>query len=428
MSAAELGLSLLLNQSALSLLFIFWYTLVFEIPRYGFPVLALALGYGASTIDRRWSARPPSRAHPIGLVSVIVVGHNEAHSLDLCVRSLREQSYDDLEIIIVSDGSFDATRGVAARLVRQGLATRMFATDLRAGKSAGINLALAACRGEVIVNVDCDCSYDRFAIEELLKAFDDPTVGGACGDIRPRNGDASLVARFQEIEYLLAISLGKLVGTAVDQVTCLSGAFGGFRKEALLSVGAFDVGGGEDLDVTLRLRARGWRTRFVPGAICYTDVPDTFLALVRQRQRWERDCVRLRYRKHRAVMMPHAARFDLAEAAHQWEFFVFNVVGSVAFPFYLVWLFATYGDSALPILIAMQLGLFLLDGAVLLLAGAITGQPVLRRMVVYLIGFSVFTSYVMRFVRLWAYLQEWLLFASTRDNYVPHQVRVLRKW
>jgi hypothetical protein len=45
-----------------------------------------------------------------------------------------------------------------------------------------------------------------------------------------------------------------------------------------------------------------------------------------------------------------------------------------------------------------------------------------------MIGFSLFTSYVMRFVRLWAYFEEWLLFASIHDNYVPHKVRVIRKW
>ena len=48
---------------------------------------------------------------------------------------------------------------------------------------------------------------------------------------------------------------------AFDQVVCVSGAFGAFRREALDSVDAFDVGGGEDFDLTLRLRANGWRIR-----------------------------------------------------------------------------------------------------------------------------------------------------------------------
>ena len=225
----------------------------------------------------------------------------------------------------------------------------------------------------------------------------------------------------------MTISVGKIIVNAFDQVTCLSGAFSGFRREALEMVGAFDVGGGEDLDITLKLRARGWRIAFVPTSVCYTDVPVTLGALVRQRLRWERDAIRLRYRKHGAVMFPNN-RFILAEAIHQWEFLLFNVLGAFAFLLYVIWLFVTYGDMAVTVLIAMQLGLLLLDSTMLALGAFITGRPAFWRNLVYVLGFSLFMSYVMRLVRLWAYLEEWLLFGSVRDNYLPHKVRAVRKW
>jgi cellulose synthase/poly-beta-1,6-N-acetylglucosamine synthase-like glycosyltransferase len=427
MSEFDLGVSFLLSQSGASLIAIFWYTILFEIPRYSIPFLAAALGqlsFANIAADSTLKLRKPSI---MPKVSVVVVGHNEADSLETCVHSLCEQSFDQFEIIIVSDGSSDATGAIAARLVGEGLATRSFTLDLRGGKSSALNLAIGACRGDIIITVDCDCSYDRFAIERLLEAFDDPVVGGACGDVRPRNGDTSLVARFQEIEYLMTISVGKIIVNAFDQVTCLSGAFSGFRREALEMVGAFDVGGGEDLDITLKLRARGWRIAFVPTSVCYTDVPVTLGALVRQRLRWERDAIRLRYRKHRAVMFPNN-RFILAEAIHQWEFLLFNVLGAFAFLLYLIWLFVTYGDMAVSVLIAMQLGLLLLDSTMLALGAFITGRPAFWRNLVYVLGFSLFMSYVMRLVRLWAYLEEWLLFGSVRDNYLPYKVRAVRKW
>lgn len=427
MSDFELGLSFLLGQSGRSLIAIFWYTILFEIPRYAFPFLAVALvQFAAAMSSRKRFVAPLPHDAPLK-VSVLVVGHNEANSLKSCVRSLREQSFNEFEIVIVSDGSSDATAAIAARLVRGGLATHAFTLDLRGGKSSGVNLAIAACRGDIIISVDCDCSYDRFAIERLLGAFVDPSVGGACGDILPRNGNTSLAARFQEIEYLMTISVGKLFVTAFDQVTCLSGAFSGFRREALDMVGAFDVGGGEDLDITLRLRARGWRTSFVPAAVCYTDVPATLGTLVHQRLRWERDAVRLRYRKHKAVMLP-GGRFVLAEAIHQCEFLLFNVVGTVAFVPYIGWLFATYGEMALPVLIAIQSGLLLNDATMLALAAVITGRPVFWRNLAYVPGYSLFSSYVMRFVRLWAYGQEWFFFGSIRDNYLPRKVRAIRRW
>ena len=427
MSEFDLGVSFLLSQSGASMIAIFWYTILFEIPRYGIPFLAAALSQLSFANIAAGCTVKLRKLSIMRKVSVVVVGHNEAGSLETCVRSLREQSFDQFEIIIVSDGSSDSTGAIAARLVGEGLATRSFTLDLRGGKSSGINLAIGACRGDIIITVDCDCSYDRFAIELLLEAFDDPVVGGACGDVRPRNGDTSLVARFQEIEYLMTISVGKIIVNAFDQVTCLSGAFSGFRREALEMVGAFDVGGGEDLDITLRLRARGWRIAFAPTAVCYTDVPVTLGALVRQRLRWERDAIRLRYRKHRAVMFPNN-RFILAEAIHQWEFLLFNVLGAFAFLLYIIWLFVTYGDMAVTVLIAMQLGLLLLDSTMLALGAFITGRPAFWRNLVYVLGFSLFMSYVMRLVRLLAYLEEWLLFGSVRDNFLPHKVRAVRKW
>jgi hypothetical protein len=118
----------------------------------------------------------------------------------------------------------------------------------------------------------------------------------------------------------------------------------------------------------------------------------------------------------------------LAEAIHQWEFLLFNVLGAFAFLLYVIWLFVTYGNMAVTILMAMQLGLLLLDSTMLALAAFITGRPAFWRNLVYVLGFSLFMSYVMRLVRLWAYLEEWLLFGSVRDNYLPYKVRAVRKW
>jgi cellulose synthase/poly-beta-1,6-N-acetylglucosamine synthase-like glycosyltransferase len=420
----DIAVALLVAQSVQSLFQFFWFTLLFEVPRYFFAFVALALSARDSpeaALDEALPRRPQR-------ISVVVVGHNEAGHIERCVRSLREQSAGYFEIVIVSDGSSDAMSKVAARLVREKLADRVLSTDLRSGKSAGINLALQDCTGDIIVNVDCDCSYDRFAIENIVRCFEDRAIGAASGDIVPRNQDASLVARFQAIEYLASISVGKRMATALDQVVCVSGAFGAFRRTALQSIGNFDVGGGEDLDVTLRLRAAGWRIAFAHDAICYTDVPARLWSFVRQRLRWERDAVRLHYRKHRRSFNPWSPRFLPLEALHLWDYMLFSVLATLFFPVYLAWLFASYGAFAIVILMSMQLGLLLLDGVMLLLAQIVTGRPVFWRYLPYLLGFSIFQSYYMRCVRLWAYIEEWMLFASTRDNYVPEKVRVIRKW
>ena len=138
--------------------------------------------------------------------------------------------------------------------------------------------------------------------------------------------------------------------------------------------------------------------------------------------------MRLRYRKMRDLMLPGGSRFAAAEALHQWDFLLFSVLGAVALPAYVAWLFATFGAFAPAILAAAQLGLLALDCASLALAAVVTGRPAFWRNIAYMPGFSVFTSYFMRSVRLWAYVEEWMLFGSTRDNYVPARVRQVRKW
>nr|WP_246707007.1 glycosyltransferase [Phyllobacterium sp. P30BS-XVII] len=404
---------------------VFWYTLIFEVPRYILPFLAAGLAMRSpepeAIPDMHTGTQMPS-------ISIILVGHNEEDSLEACVRSLHEQSISGFEIIIVSDGSTDKMIDVGKRLVKQGLASHILSTDLRGGKASGINLACAFAKGDIIINVDCDCSFDRFAIEYLLEPFGNPKVGAVCGDIAPRNSSASIITQFQEIEYLQSISVGKRIASAVNQVVCASGAFSAFRRIALNDVGGFDVGGGEDLDVTIRFRLKGWLIEYAPDAICYTDVPVTAFQYIRQRLRWERDAIWIRFRKHRRLLNPMNPAFQLSEAVHQWDYILFNVIGAVIFPVYLIWLMVQYGSFAPAILIGMQVGLLLIDLTILAISAWCTGRNVFWRNVLFLPGYSLFMTYVMRPVRLIAYIDEWVFSGSHRDNYTPIKVRLERPW
>lgn len=425
MNDIELGFAYLLAQTSASLMFIFWYTIVFEVPRYVLPFVAAGLALrdrnGVPVDDKATYLTTQT-------VSVVLIGHNEQDAIEACVRSLREQSFNNFDIIIVSDGSTDKMSAHARELVRRGWVSQVLTTDLRGGKSSGINLAWNAAKGDIIINVDCDCSFDRYAIEALVKPFEDARVGAVCGDVAPRNSEVSLISQFQEIEYLQSISVGKRIGNVIEQIVCASGAFSAFRRTALEQVGGFDVGGGEDLDVTMRLRKAGWLARFAPEAICYTDVPTSAFVLIRQRLRWERDAIWLRFRKHRKLLNPFARDFMPAETFHQWDFLLFNVVGALVFPAYLVLLGVQYGSFVPAILIGMQIGLLFIDVFVLALAAWITRRPVFWRNVAFLPAYSLFQTYVMRPVRLWAYIDELCFSGSHRDNYTPLKVRHERAW
>jgi cellulose synthase/poly-beta-1,6-N-acetylglucosamine synthase-like glycosyltransferase len=420
-SAVTDGLAYVTSQSPAGIIALFWFTILFDVPRYTFSFLVAAF----------CGPKPKgavSNGSEIGKVSVILAGHNEADTIERCVRSFHEQSRPPDEIIVVSDGSTDGMPEKLKALQNAGVVDSVHCTQLRGGKSAAVNLGARWASGDVFIIADCDCTYDRHAVKRILAPLADRTVGAVAGNILVRNAEYGFITKFQAIEYLISISLGKQAAALTDHVTCASGAFGAFRRTALESVNFYDVGGGEDLDLTLKLRKAGWKVEFGADAICYTDTPPTFAALVRQRFRWERDAVRLRYRKHGDLMNPFSYNFEIKEFLHELEFLIFHIAGAAVLPIYIVWLFMTYGDLAPIILISVQAGLFILDLSSFLLAAYVTPHARALPLLPYIAGYSLFNGIVMRNVRLAAYLQEWIFNASASDEYLPAKVRLTRRW
>jgi cellulose synthase/poly-beta-1,6-N-acetylglucosamine synthase-like glycosyltransferase len=408
------GFTYLTSQSWQSLIALFWFVIIFELPRY--TITFLTAGVLIPFHKRPMAARIRPR------VTTVIAGHNEADSIERCVLALHEQSWPPDEIIVVSDGSTDAMTHRLRELRRLGLVHIVHSTQLRAGKAAATNLAITSATGDIIINIDCDCTLDRFAFENVCQPFVDPFIGAVAGNIVVRNPRRSFVTGYQSLEYLVILSLGKRGSNISDTVVCASGAFSAFRKDALQAVTGLDAGGGEDLDLTLRIRKAGWGVQFAPDAICYTDVPHTMGALLRQRFRWERDAIRIRFRKHRDQIAPLSRRLHGLELLHQVEYLIFDVGAAVAMPIYLVWLFTTYGDTAVPILVAAQLGMFVLDILTLCLAALTMPKVLSLRHLLYMPAYSVMNSYFMRFIRLAAYAQEWIFTASYSDSYVPSKV------
>lgn len=406
---------------------LFWFTVLFEIPRYSLSFLAVLLAE-AQRLRAARRSEPPRMT-----VSVLLAGHNEAGSIARCVASLREQSWcaagRSLDIVCVDDGSTDGMGAVLAALRRRGLIDRTMATNRRAGKSAALNLALATATGDVIVVVDVDCSFDRDAMDRLLAPFSDPAVGAVTGNIGVRNAHRSPVAALQAMEYLVAISGGRRGLDALGGLSCVSGAFGAFRRSALAEVGGFDVGPGEDLDVTLKLRRAGWSVRFAPDAWCLTDVPETLFALLRQRRRWERDSLRLRLRKHRDLLSPRGRNFRPPEAAQQIEFILFVLLPTLVFPVYLGWLFREQADLAPVIILAVMAGYAVLDAFAFAVSWVVSGPRVEAwRLLAYAPVYGLYSGWLLRFARLAAFAEEWVFRTSYRDSYVPPRVLRQAPW
>ncbi|WP_310963479.1 glycosyltransferase [Nocardioides terrisoli] len=138
---------------------------------------------------RRAVARPAERAarrlrsprYTQGLLSVVVPIYNVEAFVDECLTSLREQDYDDVEIIVVDDGSPDGSRDVAERHAREDRRVRVL-TRLNGGLGAARNTGIDAARGEFLAFIDSDdvVTRDVFSVplEGLVRSGSDFSVTG----------------------------------------------------------------------------------------------------------------------------------------------------------------------------------------------------------------------------------------------------------
>ncbi len=277
-----------------------WFCLFFDFPRYLIPSCALFIQaiLGARGLPP-WPPAGPDQP----LVSVLIPAYNEGNTIARTVRSIRESDYPSIEIIVVDDGSTDSTPEVGRSLEAAGKA-RFFRKEERGGKASSLNLALQVAHGEFIVCVDADSSLDRDAIRKILEPFRNPRVGAVSGNIKVRNRDTNLLTQLQACEYLVSISLGRRFLARANLLNIVSGAFGCFRRSALLDVGAWDPSVGDDADLSLKTCKLGLKIDFAPDAIAITDVPISLGQLFRQRRRWSQSFFNLRIGRHRNLFNP----------------------------------------------------------------------------------------------------------------------------
>ncbi len=286
---------------------VFWYFLTFELIRYTLIDGFILIHYKLTDKKRqqRWEAARQALWNEMPFVSIIAPGKNEGKHIYKLVKSLNEQTYRNVEIIIVDDGSDDKTPIIGRSLEKAGMINLFLRNDARGGKASGANLALRYCKGKYVLHMDADCSFDFHAVENILIPFYlDDKIAGVGGNVKIREAD-TIAAKLQAIEYLKTISTGRIVTSYLGIYRIISGAFGAFKMDALQQVGGWDIGPGLDGDITVKLRKSGYRIYFEPKAVCLTTGPKTFQALWKQRSRWSRSIVRFRVRKHKDVLMPH---------------------------------------------------------------------------------------------------------------------------
>lgn len=297
-------------------------------------------------------------------ISIIAPAHNEENSIVESVRNLLSLEYPQYEVIVVNDGSTDATlkklieafslkktqwvfRKVVNSKPVRGIYicptnTKLIVVDKVNGKKAdAMNAGLNIAHYPLFCAVDSDCLIDRDCLLKVVRPFlEDPerTVGVG-GIVRLINGctvksgqiikislPKNVLARFQILEYFRAFLGGRIGMSLIKSILIISGAFGVFRKDLVLKCGGYRPASiGEDLDLVIRLRKYlhdrkiPYAIHFLPDPICWTEVPETLKALGRQRNRWHRGLIEAFLYSRRLIFNPR-----------------YGVTGMFAMPFYLI--------------------------------------------------------------------------------------------
>ena len=352
----------------------------------------------------------------------VVAGLNEASSLRKTLDSLAG-SYPDLQIVVVDDGSTDGMSDVACEFARTHQNTTVVRKPERGGKSSALNAALPFTDADVLVCVDSDSHLGENAVWEIVQPFKDPHVAAVSGTVLVRNPFVNLLTWLQALEYYRCIFLGRMLTSRLGILGIVSGAFGAYRREAILQVGAWDVGPGEDGDLTLRLRRAGYEIVFAPYAQCFTNPVQDAKRLSKQRRRWEWAVVTLECRKHIEMANPMRASFRLSNLVMILDRWLFSIVLQYAFVAYVIWLSFHAHDHLHHQFILFYL-IYLLMEMLQLLVLLYYCTERSRILKIGLVSPLMPFYYLwMRCVTLWAVTEELVTRRSYKDNFVPEHVR-----
>lgn len=302
--------------------------------------------------------------------SLIAPAYNEGMTIVDNVRSLLSLYYNNLEIIIVNDGSkddsitkliqaydlvlkpYDLVEVIPTQEVRgiyrskNPAFKKLIVVDkVNGGKADALNVGINVSKGKYIVCIDVDCILEQDALLKLAKPFMDQTEERviACGGVIRLANNCKVVngkvvevnlaktwlGRFQALEYIRAFVLGRMAWSRASGLILISGAFGAFDKELVLKCGGYDPKTvGEDMELVVRMRRymeeqnQKYKVINISDPLCWTEVPESTDILKKQRNRWMRGTIETLWKHRKMMFNPKYGRLGMVSLPY-WFFFEF---------------------------------------------------------------------------------------------------------
>jgi 1,2-diacylglycerol 3-beta-glucosyltransferase len=270
-------------------------TLVGSVAIIGVAIMYNTGMFALSRVPHRRAARQGRRRLYVFMLACL----NEEKVITTSLARITALPGDSYLVLVVDDASDDATAEIVNGIDRRNVILyRRTLPNARRGKGAALNAGLRHLRQSgmisdydphdvIICVVDADGRLDSHVLDEVNPHFDDPSTGAVQIGVRMYNRGQGLLARLQDMEFVVYGEIFQLARRHVGSVGM--GGNGQFmRLSALDSLpgAAWSDCLTEDLDLGVRLLAQGWTNMHCPTAAVHQQAVLTLGRLLRQRSRW----------------------------------------------------------------------------------------------------------------------------------------------
>jgi len=297
-------------------------------------------------------------------VSILIPAHNEALVIEKTLESLLALDYpsENMEIIVINDGSTDATPEIVRAVSLRDSRVRLFnipEKQAAKGKPHALNLGFQKASHDYIAVFDADNTPEPLSLRYLMgNMTKDPSLAAVFGKFRTRNRRQNLLTRFISMETLsfqLIIQAGRY---KIMKIAILPGTNFVIRRSILEKYKGWDEQAlTEDTELSIRLFQNGDRIKFIPYAVTWEEEPEKWGTWIRQRTRWVRGNIYIfrkfllpsLQRKKMGVILEMGYIFllyylFLGSILISHLFFIFSGVGIIAVrspgPYFMVWVCA----------------------------------------------------------------------------------------
>ena len=347
-------------------------------------------------------------------ISLLIPAYNEQENIVSNIKSLLKMDYPQFEIVVVNDGSTDETHNRLVEAfglykIESAVKTSIPTKDVRGiyynidypnliyidkengGKSDALNAGINVSSYPLFACLDADSRIEPDALLKLsiefLKNTDTVVAGGLvriANGFKIRDGrvsgftmPAKMVERFQIVEYYRSFLSGRVSWGATNSMLIVSGAFGVFKKQAVIEVGGYKTNTiGEDMEIVVRLHQymrahhRRYKIIFCEDAVCWTQGPMSAGDIRSQRRRWQIGLLDTLLSHKSLLLNPRYGTVGLMAIPYNWVFELFGAVvealGYVIIPFSLIMGELNMFFFVIYFLLAVLLGVILSIGSLIL--------------------------------------------------------------